>query len=85
MNASFIININNNLKLDEMATQDLLTYKCKSLGYAEVGAGAEASYTPLMGVLEGLSISQETASESAINGEFYDTPLDSVGTWFLQD
>lgn len=63
-----------------MATQDLLTYKCKSLGYAEVGAGAEASYTPLMGVLEGLSISQETASESAINGEFYDTPLDSVGT-----
>lgn len=63
-----------------MATQDLLTYKCKSLGYAEVVAGAEASYTPLMGVLEGLSISQETASESAINGEFYDTPLDSVGT-----
>lgn len=63
-----------------MATQDLLTYKCKSLGYAEVGAGTEASYTPLMGVLEGLSISQETASESAINGEFYDTPLESVGT-----
>lgn len=63
-----------------MATQDLLTYKCKSLGYAEVGAGAKASYTPLMGVLEGLSISQEPASESAINGEFYDTPLDSVGT-----
>lgn len=63
-----------------MATQELLTYKCKSLGYAEVGAGAEASYTPLMGVLEGLSISQETASESAINGEFYDIPLDSVGT-----
>ena len=63
-----------------MATQDLLTYKCKSLGYADVGAGAEASYTPLMGVLEGLSISQEAASESAINGEFYDTPLDSVGT-----
>lgn len=63
-----------------MATQDLLTYKCKSLGYAEVGAGAGSSYTPLMGVLEGLSISQETASESAINGEFYETPLDSVGT-----
>lgn len=63
-----------------MATQDLLTYKCKSLSYAEVGAGAKASYTLLMGVLEGLSISQETASESAINGEFYDTPLDSVGT-----
>lgn len=63
-----------------MATQDLLTYKCKSLGYAEVGAGAEASHTPLMGVLEGLSISQETASESVINGEFYDTPLDSVST-----
>lgn len=63
-----------------MATQDLLTYKCKSLGYAKVGDSAEASYTPLMGVLEGLSISQETASESAINGEFYDTPLDSVST-----
>lgn len=63
-----------------MATQDLLTYKCKSLSYAEVGDGAEAAYTPLMGVLEGLSISQETASESAINGEFYDTPLESVGT-----
>lgn len=63
-----------------MATQDLLTYKCKSLGYAEVGASAEASYTLLMGVLEGLSISQETASESAINGEFYDTPLESVST-----
>lgn len=63
-----------------MATQDLLTYKCKSLGYAEVGAGAGAAHTPLMGVLEGLSISQETASESAINGEFYDTPLESVGT-----
>lgn len=63
-----------------MATQDLLTYKCKSLSYADVGASAEASYTSLMGVLEGLSISQETASESAINGEFYDIPLDSVGT-----
>lgn len=63
-----------------MATQDLLTYKCKSLGYAEVGTSAKASYTPLMGVLEGLSISQETASESAINGEFYDIPLDSVST-----
>lgn len=63
-----------------MATQDLLTYKCKSLSYAEVGAKAEDSYIPLMGVLEGLSISQETASESAINGEFYDTPLESVGT-----
>lgn len=63
-----------------MATQDLLTYKCKSLGYAEVGADAKASHIPLMGVLEGLSIRQETASESAINGEFYDTPLDSVGT-----
>lgn len=63
-----------------MATQDLLTYKCKSLGYAEVGSGADAEYTPLMGVLEGLAISQEAASESPINGEFYDTPLDSVGT-----
>lgn len=63
-----------------MATQNLLTYKCKFLGYAEVEANAEASYTPLMGVLEGLSISQEAASESAINGEFYDTPLESVGT-----
>lgn len=63
-----------------MATQDLLTYKCKSLGYAEVGAGAEASYISLKGVLEGLSISQENASENAINGEFYDTPLDIVGT-----
>lgn len=63
-----------------MVTQDLLTYKCKSLSYAEVGTSAEASHTPLMGVLEGLSISQETASESAINGEFYDIPLDSVGT-----
>lgn len=62
-----------------MATQDLLTYKCKSLSYAEIGASAEAPYTPLMGVLEGLSISQEAASESTINGEFYDTPLDSVG------
>lgn len=63
-----------------MATQDLLTYKCKSLSYAEVGAGTEVSYTPLLGVLEGLSISQENASESAINGEFYDIPFDSVGT-----
>lgn len=63
-----------------MATQDLLTYKCKSLGYANVGASAEAPYTLLMGVLEGLQISQEAASESAINGEFYETPLDSVGT-----
>lgn len=63
-----------------MATQDLLTYKCKSLGYAEVETAVETSYTPLMGVLEGLSISQEAASESAINGEFYDTPLDSVST-----
>lgn len=63
-----------------MASQDLMTYKCKGLSYAEVGGGDSAEYTPLMGVLEGLTITQDAAEETPINAEFYDFPFDNVGT-----
>jgi hypothetical protein len=63
-----------------MASQDLMTYKCKGLSYTDVGGGASAVYTPLMGVLEGLSITQDAAEETPIPAEFYDFPFDNVGT-----
>lgn len=59
--------------------EDLLTYKAKSFGYAEVGE-QNPNYTYLEGVLEGLTISQDTPEETPINGEFFDQPLETIDT-----
>lgn len=49
------------------------TLKAIALRYGEVGAAAT---TPLMGVLKGLSVSQDEPDSTEIEAEFYDTPFD---------
>lgn len=50
------------------------TVKPIALGYREVGS--DDSYTPLMGVLKGLSVGQDEPDSTAIEAEFYDSPFD---------
>jgi len=50
------------------------TIKPIALGYREVGSGDE--YTPLMGVLKGLTLSQDEPDSTEIEAEFYDSPFD---------
>ena len=52
------------------------TLKPISLGYRAVGATAATEYTPLMGVLKGLSIAQDAPDSTEIEAEFYDAPFD---------
>lgn len=51
------------------------TVKPISLGYRTVGA-TSGDYTPLMGVLKGLSIGQDEPDSTEIEAEFYDAPFD---------
>jgi len=51
------------------------TVKPISLGYRAVGA-TTGDYTPLMGVLKGLSIAQDDPESTEIEAEFYDSPFD---------
>lgn len=50
------------------------TLKTASLGYRAVGGDGE--YTKVMGVLKGLTISQDEPDATEIEAEFYDTPFD---------
>lgn len=50
------------------------TVKPISLGYRNVGATGD--YTPLMGVLKGLTIGQDEPDSTEIEAEFYDSPFD---------
>ena len=50
------------------------TVKPISLGYRAVGGSGE--YTPLMGVLKGLTIGQDEPDSTEIEAEFYDSPFD---------
>lgn len=50
------------------------TVKPVSLGYRNVAASGE--YTPLMGVLKGLTIGQDDPDSTEIEAEFYDAPFD---------
>lgn len=50
------------------------TVKAIALGYREVGD--DGDYTPLMGVLKGLAISQDEPDSTEIEAEFYDSPFD---------
>ncbi len=50
------------------------TVKPVSLGYREVGD--DGDYTPLMGVLKGLTIGQDDPDSTEIEAEFYDSPFD---------
>ena len=50
------------------------TVKPISLGYREVASSAD--YTPLMGVLKGLTIGQDEPDSTEIEAEFYDSPFD---------
>lgn len=50
------------------------TVKPIGLGYRAVGTTGE--YTKLMGVLKGLSISQDDPDSTEIEAEFYDAPFD---------
>ena len=50
------------------------TLKTASLGYRAVGSSG--NYTDVMGVLKGLSISQDDPDATEIEAEFYDTPFD---------
>lgn len=52
------------------------TLKAIALGYRPVGSEAQTEYTPLMGVLKGLSISQDEPDSTEIEAEFFDTPFD---------
>lgn len=54
------------------------TLKPIALGYREVGAASSVKYTELMGVLKGLSISQDDPDSTEIEAEFYDSPFDIV-------
>lgn len=51
------------------------TLKPISLGYRAVGA-TEGDYTPLMGVLKGLTIAQDEPESTEIEAEFFDAPFD---------
>ena len=50
------------------------TLKPIGLGYRDVGSSG--SYTRFMGVLKGLSISQDEPDSTEIEAEFYDAPFD---------
>lgn len=50
------------------------TVKPISLGYRAVGT--TGAYTPLMGVLKGLTIGQDDPDSTEIEAEFYDSPFD---------
>lgn len=52
------------------------TLKPISLGYRPVGSASSVAYTPLMGVLKGLAISQDEPESTEIEAEFYDAPFD---------
>lgn len=52
------------------------TLKPIALGYRAVGSQASVAYTPLMGVLKGLSIAQDEPDSTEIEAEFYDAPFD---------
>ena len=51
------------------------TVKPIALGYRNVGA-TTGTYTSLMGVLKGLTISQDDPESTEIEAEFYDAPFD---------
>jgi len=51
------------------------TVKTAALGYRTVGA-TSGDYTPLMGVLKGLTIGQDEPDSTEIEAEFYDAPFD---------
>lgn len=51
------------------------TVKATALGYRDVGTD-EGDYTPLMGVLKGLTIGQDDPDSTEIEAEFYDSPFD---------
>lgn len=51
------------------------TVKPIALGYRNVGASS-GDYTPLMGVLKGLTIGQDDPDSTEIEAEFYDAPFD---------
>lgn len=53
------------------------TLKPISLGYRTVGA-TTGDYTPFMGVLKGLTISQDEPDSTEIEAEFYDAPFDVI-------
>ena len=50
------------------------TVKATALGYREVASSDD--YTPLMGVLKGLTVGQDTPDSTEIEAEFYDSPFD---------
>lgn len=50
------------------------TVKATSLGYRDVGS--DDDYTMLMGVLKGLTLSQDEPDSTEIEAEFYDSPFD---------
>lgn len=52
------------------------TLKAISLGYRDVGSGSSVAYTPFMGVLKGLTITQDEPDSSEIEAEFFDVPFD---------
>lgn len=52
----------------------LTTVKPIALGYRAVGS--DDAYTPLMGVLKGLSVGQDEPDSTSIDAEFYDSPFD---------
>lgn len=52
------------------------TVKPIELGYRAVGSASSVTYTKLMGVLKGLTISQDDPDSTEIEAEFYDAPFD---------
>lgn len=52
------------------------TLKTASLGYRAVGSADTVAYTPVMGVLKGLTLSQDEPESTEIDAEFYDAPFD---------
>ena len=52
------------------------TLKPVSLGFRAVGSASSVSYTPFMGVLKGLTITQDEPESTEIEAEFYDSPFD---------
>ena len=50
------------------------TLKAIALGYRDVGSNGD--YTPLMGVLKGLTIGQDEPESTEIEAEFFDAPFD---------
>lgn len=52
------------------------TLKPISLGFRPVGSESSVAYTPLMGVLKGLTIGQDEPESTEIEAEFFDAPFD---------